>query len=45
MCWTHFKTIGHSLKNLSPSQKILRHPWYPKLVTGLILIMKKYFTG
>jgi len=24
------------LKNLSPSQKTLRHPWCPKLVTGLI---------
>jgi len=30
------KTIGHSLKNLGPSQKTLRHPWCPKLVTGLI---------
>jgi len=29
------KTIGHSLKNLGPSQKPLRHPWCPKLVTGL----------
>jgi len=24
-----------SLKNLGPSQKTLRHPWCPKLVTGL----------
>jgi len=30
------KTIGHSLKNLGPSQKTLRHPRCPKLVTGLI---------
>jgi len=29
------KTIGHSLKNLGPSQKTLRHPWCPKPVTGL----------
>jgi len=29
------KTIGHSLKNLGPSQKTLLHPWRPKLVTGL----------
>jgi len=35
MCWTYFKTIGHSLKNLSPFQKTLRPPWCPKLVTGL----------
>ena len=27
MCWTYFKTIGHSLKSLSPSEKILRPPW------------------
>jgi len=31
------KTIGRSLNNLSPSQKTLRHPWCPKLVTGLIV--------
>jgi len=30
------KTIGHSLKNLDASQKTLRRPWCPKLVTGLI---------
>ena len=24
MFWTQFKTIGHSLKNLGPSQKTLR---------------------
>jgi len=35
MCWTHFKTIGHSSKNLGPSQKTLRPSWCPKLVTGL----------
>jgi len=29
------KIIGHSLKNLDPSQKTLRHPWCLKLVTGL----------
>jgi len=29
------KTIGHSLKNLGPSQATLRHSWSPKLVTGL----------
>ena len=27
----------HSLKNLGPSQKTLRHPWCPKLVTGLFV--------
>jgi len=30
------KTIGHSLKSLGASQKTLRRPWCPKLVTGLI---------
>jgi len=30
-----FKSIGHSAKNLSPSQKTLCPPWCPKLVTGL----------
>jgi len=30
------KTLGHGLKNLGPSQKILRHSWFPKLVTGLV---------
>jgi len=35
MSWTKFKSIGHSAKNLSPSQKTLRPPWCPKLVTGL----------
>jgi len=29
------KAIGHSLKTLGPSQKTLRHPWCPKVVTGL----------
>jgi len=29
------KTIGRSLKNVGPSQKTLRHPWWHKLVTGL----------
>jgi len=35
ICWA-LKTIGHSLKNLGPCQKILRHPWCLKLVLGLI---------
>ena len=26
LCWTYFETIGHSLKNLSPSLKTLRPP-------------------
>ena len=30
------KCIGHSLKNLGPSQKNLRPPHCPKLVTGLV---------
>ena len=29
-------TIGHSSKNLGPSEKTLRPSWCPKLVTGLI---------
>jgi len=37
-CWAQLQTIGHSLKNLGPSQKTLRHPWCPKLVTGLVTI-------
>ena len=32
----HWKSVGYSLKNLVPSQKSLRLPWCPKLVTGLI---------
>jgi len=36
MCWTWFKTIGRSLKNLGPSQKTIRPTWCPKLVTGLV---------
>jgi len=35
MCWTLFKTIGHSSKNLGPSQKCLCPSWCHKLVTGL----------
>jgi len=35
-CWTWFKSIGHSSKNLGPSQKTLRPSWCPKLVTSLI---------
>jgi len=30
------KAIGHSLNNLGPSQKTLRHPLCPNLVTDLI---------
>jgi len=30
------KCVGHSLKNLGPSQKTLFPTWYPKLVTGLL---------
>jgi len=30
------KCVGHSLKNLGPSQKNLRPPYCPKLVTGLV---------
>jgi len=26
-CVGQFESIGHSLKNLGPSQKTLRHPW------------------
>ena len=37
MCWTSFETIGHSSKNLGPSQKTFRPSWCPKLVTGLYL--------
>jgi len=33
MCWTSFKTIGHSSKILGPSQKTLRPSWCPTLVT------------
>jgi len=29
------KCAGDSLKNLSPYQKTLCPPWYPKLITGL----------
>jgi len=36
MCWTLFKNIAQSLKNLGPSQKTLCHTWCPKLVTGLL---------
>jgi len=36
MCWTWFKTIGHSSKNLGLSQKPLSLSWCPRLVTGLV---------
>jgi len=32
---TVVKTIGHSLKNLGPSQKTLLPIWCPKLFAGL----------
>jgi len=35
MCWTSFKTIGHSSENLGLSQKTLRPSWCAKLVTVL----------
>jgi len=35
MCWTSFKTTGHSSKNLGPYQKTLRPSWCPKLVTSM----------
>jgi len=44
MCWTSFKTIGHSSKDFGPSQKTLRPSWWPKLVTGLIWLLKLYWT-
>jgi len=37
MHWTSIKIIGHSSKNLGPSQKTLCPSWWPKLVTGLYL--------
>jgi len=43
MFWTKFKFIGHSVKNVTPSQKTLRPPWRPKLVTGLSSIGLPYF--
>ena len=39
VCWTSFKTIGHSSKNLGPLQKTLRPSWCPKLATGLLLYL------
>ena len=36
MCWTWFKTVGHSSKNLGLSQKTLRPFWRPNLVTSLM---------
>ena len=33
MCWTQFKNIGQSSKNLGPYRKTLRPSWCPKLVT------------
>ena len=35
MCWTSFKTTGHSSKILGPSQENLRPSWCLKLVTSL----------
>ena len=44
MCWMQFKPIGHSLKNLGPSQKTFHLPWYPKLVTGLCCVLTVLWT-
>ena len=35
MCWTYFRTVGHSLKTLGSRQKTRSPPWCPKLVTHL----------
>jgi len=35
MCWAWLKTIGHSLRNLDPYQKTLRHPFEDFLATVL----------
>jgi len=35
MRWASFETVGHSSKNLVPSQETLRLLWCPNLVTGL----------
>ena len=40
MCWASVKAIGHSLKNVGPSQKTFRHPYCLKLVTGLSMTEK-----
>jgi len=40
MIWTKFKSIGHSVKALSPSQKLFAPPWRPKLVTSLFVQCK-----
>jgi len=37
MCWTSFKTIGRSSKNLGPYLKTPRPSWCPKLVKGLLI--------
>jgi len=31
------KCVGHSLKNVGPSQKTLHPTWCPKLVAGLVI--------
>ena len=31
------KCFGHSIKKLVPPQKIIRSPWYLKLVTGVVI--------
>jgi len=36
MSWVKFESIGHSSRNMGPSQKILRPSWCSKLVTGLV---------
>jgi len=39
MCWTLFKTIRNSSKNLGPSQKTLCPSWRHKLVGPAILTL------
>jgi len=38
MFWTKFKYIGHSVKNLSPSQKTLRPPDVPIWLRDWLII-------
>jgi len=40
LCWTSFKTFGHSSNILGLSQKTLRPSWCPTLVTGLFMTPK-----
>ena len=41
---TQLESIGHSSKYLDHSQKTLRPPWCPKLVTGLTPRLLLYFS-